>query len=96
MPEPITLIDAKHFLRVEHDDDDTLINALIATARLQVEARTGLDLTVDPVPEPLKQAIRLLAAHWYEHRGLTVEAAGQAPLPLTVHTLLSPYKEVRL
>lgn len=38
--EPLSLADAKHFLRVEHDDDDALIGALIVGARGHVEART--------------------------------------------------------
>jgi uncharacterized phage protein (predicted DNA packaging) len=96
MPEPITLSDTKNFLRVEHDDDDTLIAALITTARLQVEAVTSLELDNPSAPEPLKHAIRLLTAHWYENRALTAEASGQVPLPLTVHTLLAPYREMRL
>ncbi|HWL03330.1 MAG TPA: head-tail connector protein [Xanthobacteraceae bacterium] len=38
--EPITLGEAKAFLRVEHDDEDDVIAALIASARMQVEAQT--------------------------------------------------------
>jgi uncharacterized phiE125 gp8 family phage protein len=39
--EPLTLAEAKLFLRVEHDDDNDLIAALIAGARIHVEAQTG-------------------------------------------------------
>lgn len=39
--EPVTLADAKLQARVEHDDDDTLITALIIAARRQVEHLTG-------------------------------------------------------
>lgn len=35
--EPLTLAEAKQFLRIEHNDDDTVISALIAAARTQVE-----------------------------------------------------------
>jgi uncharacterized phiE125 gp8 family phage protein len=38
--EPISLAEAKAFLRVEHDDDDDVIAALIAGARLYVEGQT--------------------------------------------------------
>ncbi len=42
--EPLSLADAKAFLRVEHDDDDAVIAALIAAARNHVEALTRLGL----------------------------------------------------
>ena len=38
--EPLSLADAKAYLRVAHDDDDDVIAALIASARLHVEAQT--------------------------------------------------------
>lgn len=42
--EPLSVADAKAFLRVEHDDDDAVIAALIAAARNHVEALTRLGL----------------------------------------------------
>ena len=39
--EPVTLLEAKLHLRVDHADDDTLIAVLIKTARQQAEHRTG-------------------------------------------------------
>ena len=177
--EPVSLAEAKAFLRIEHDDDDDVIAALIAGARIYVEAQTrralmtqswrltrdawpqtgriavrpaplqsleaarvhdgegepieldtegffvdaaGSELVFAPwampqpgrvaagiefdvtlgygdaavdVPEPLRQAVRLLAGHWYENRGLV--SPGAAPLlPMTVPALLSPYRMVSL
>lgn len=174
--EPLTLAEAKAFLRVEHADDDALIAALIAGARGHVEARTRrglitqswrmvrdawppdgriaaplaplrqvtaarvydlggvaravdtqafivepetialvpwaitqpgriaagieIDVTIGygvaaaDVPEPLRQAIRLLLAHWYENRG-GVAREGVA-LPANVEALLAPYRVLAL
>jgi uncharacterized phiE125 gp8 family phage protein len=38
--EPLTLAEAKSFLRVEHSADDDLIGALIKAARSEVESAT--------------------------------------------------------
>jgi uncharacterized phiE125 gp8 family phage protein len=176
--EPLSLAEARGFLRVETDEDDALIAALITAARLHVEAQTGLALmtqawrmvfdrwpacgripvrpaplrsitaarvfvrdghalTVDTqafvedlaamtlafipwamalptriaagieidvavgfgdasdVPEPLRHAIRLLVAHWYEYRGLVAADAGPM-VPSTVAALLLPYRRLAL
>jgi uncharacterized phiE125 gp8 family phage protein len=178
--EPVTLAEAKAWLRVEHDDDDAAIGALAAGARLHVEARTrraliaqtwrlvldrwpasgrlairpapvrtldavrvydgegvahtldrqgfvldvaasaltfppfalaqpgrsaaGIEIDVtagygdaaDDVPEPLRQAILMLVAHWYENRGVTAAGGAVALLPANVAALIAPYRMVAL
>jgi uncharacterized phiE125 gp8 family phage protein len=180
--EPITLAEAKQFIRVEHDDDDDLITALIAGSRAYVEAQTrralitqtwrltrdawpesgrlavlpvplvslnaariykangatqaldvaaftvdkiaapamlaftgdalaaperpvgGIEIdvtcgygdTAESVPEPLRQAIRQLIAHWYENRTIAVVSGEIAMMPATVSALIGPYRVLAL
>ncbi|MCK9917797.1 head-tail connector protein [Microbacteriaceae bacterium K1510] len=178
--EPLTLDEARAFLRVEHHDDDALIGALIAGARLHVEAQTrralitqvwrlaldawpesgridvrpaplqavtaarvfdeagnavALDLqsfvpalaasviafvpwavpapgrliagiefdvrvgygdTPSAVPEPLRQAMRLLVAHWYENRTPVAVGHETAVLSEAVRALVAPYRMLSL
>lgn len=42
--EPVTLADAKDWLKIDGTDEDRLVTALISSARLAVEAATGLFL----------------------------------------------------
>jgi len=176
--EPVSLVDAKAHLRIDTDDDDALLTAAIAAARVHVEANTrrvlieqgwrvyldtwpkqrivsiavtplisvdsvtvfdpaGDPIAVDPgdyevdtvsapgrlflaspvpvlvgravngieidvtagygptgidVPAALRQAIMMLVAHWYEHRGAVGhDLAGHVP-PLGYDALIAPYR----
>src|SRR5437868_15108325 len=56
--EPITLAQAKQFIRVEHNDDDDVIAALIAGSRIHVETQTRRAL--------ITQSWRLVRDVWPE------------------------------
>ena len=86
---PITLAEAKAFLRVTDDAEDGLVQLLIDAATGRVEAATGLALT-DESPAPLRLSVLMLVAHGFEHR-----EAAEAPLAL-VETWLAPFRAVRL
>ncbi len=48
------------------------------------------------VPAPLKQAILLLAAHWFENREPVALGERAEVLPLSVAALIAPYRRVHL
>ncbi|MFC5342732.1 head-tail connector protein [Brevundimonas staleyi] len=88
MTAPVSLTEAKLFLRVEHEAEDQLIQTLIDAARARVEGEAGLSLT-STSPAPLRLAILMLALRAYE-RG-EVEMSIQP-----VEAWIAPYRVVRL
>jgi len=44
------------------------------------------------VPQPVMQALRILVAHYYEHRELVVTGTIVNELPMTVKALIAPYR----
>src|SRR5512140_1554378 len=71
--EPLSLDEAKAFLRVEHSDDDDVIAALIAGSRIHVESQTRRAL--------ITQSWRLSSDGWPENGRLQV-----LPAPLQALT----------
>ncbi|MBB5050548.1 putative phiE125 gp8 family phage protein [Afipia massiliensis] len=177
--EPLSLTDAKNFLRVEHGDDDAIITSLVSAARNHVEALTrcalitqtwrlvldrwpdggriaprigplrtltavrvfdpageasvidpdifvvdvaagvlaapawslpvpgrsvaGIELDIEvgfgaasDVPQTLRQAIRMLVAHWYENRGLIAIGSSVAMMPASVNAMISSHRVLSL
>ena len=61
---------------------------------VEIAFTCGYGVAPANVPEVLRQAVKLLAAHWYENR-IAVADAGQTrfdELPLGVQYLLAPYR----
>ena len=65
----LTLDEAKLHCRIDHNDEDTLVNALIATATAAVSEYLNAEAPVDSTaPAPVKSAALLLVGNLYEQR----------------------------
>jgi len=88
MTAPVSLAEAKLFLRVEHDAEDGLIQTLIDAAQARVQGDVGTPL--DPVsPAPLRLAVLMLVSRAYERddRDMPIQP---------VEAWIAPYRAVRL
>jgi uncharacterized phiE125 gp8 family phage protein len=63
---------------------------------IEVAFSAGYGSAAADVPGPIRQAILLLVAHWYEHRSPLEAGAHAEPVPDMVSELLAPYRSVRL
>jgi uncharacterized phiE125 gp8 family phage protein len=65
-------------------------------AGLEIDVEAGFSADAAGVPAPLRQAMRLLVARWYENRGDVETDADMARMPAPVAALVAPYRRVRL
>jgi len=84
MAEVLTLTEIKEYLRIDGEEEDSLLTALLLAAKEHCENYLQAPLS-DEVPMPVKQALLILVGHLYEQR------AGE-DIPKVVYTLLSPYR----
>lgn len=88
MTAPVSLAEAKLFLRVEHEAEDGLIQTLIEAAQAKVEGDVGLSLT-STSPAPLRLAILMLVLRAYERGDAEIQVE-------PVDDWVAPYRAVRL
>jgi uncharacterized phiE125 gp8 family phage protein len=56
----------------------------------------GFGPSATDVPAPIRQALLLLVAHWYEHRDPIEIGCSETAIPHAVSSLLHPYRRPRL
>lgn len=89
----LTLYEAKAHLRIDHNDEDELLQAYIDAAEASIADFLGTELPT-PMPAPVRAAILLRVADLYENR----EAQTDRPLHgnKTFERLLQPYRVMSL
>ena len=65
-------------------------------AGIEIDITCGYGDAAANVPEPLRHAIRLLVAHWYENRGIVAAGGEVALLPQSAAALIAPYRVLAL
>ena len=63
---------------------------------IEIAFTAGYGDAAADVPEPIRQALLLLIAHWYEHRSPLEVGPLAQPAPDMVAELLAPYRTMRL
>ena len=86
----LTLADVKLHCRIDTNDEDSLLGALIATATTAVADYMNVTSVDDTAAAPVKSAALLLVGSLYEQR----ESQGDRPYNKnpTFEMLLQPYK----
>lgn len=91
--EWLTIEQVKLHLRLDHDEEDSLLASLIKVAAEYVETDTRRSLADwgGPIPESVRVAGLHLVALWYENRQGVTDRPLTA-IPFGIDALLQPYR----
>lgn len=68
----------------------------VAVNGIEITLAAGFGPDAASVPAPLKHAILMLTAHWYEHRDPVEIGSAAARIPEAVADLIQPFRKFRL
>lgn len=96
----MTALDAiKAHLNITDDADDELLDQQLAAAILHTAHLVEIIVDDEPValswdnaPADVRQAIMMLAGHWYENREATLVGVSAQATPFGYHDLLLAYR----
>jgi uncharacterized phiE125 gp8 family phage protein len=63
---------------------------------IEIAFTAGYGTTADDVHMPIRQALKMLIAHWYEAREPVVISQHAESVPATVASLIAPYRSAKL
>lgn len=95
----ITIDEMKQQLGFTDDmgnDDDALLEGKIEAAQAHIERLLGYKLDAEfpngSTPADLKEAIRLLTAHWYENREASLVGVAAQEIPYGIREIVREYR----
>lgn len=80
----------------EAADFSVTLDPVAGAVRYEIDFTAGYGSSGLDVPQPLRQAIRLLVTHWYENRSAVVLGDNPAATPLAYRELVAPYRRMAL
>lgn len=91
----LSVAEAKTYLRVDHDEEDDLIESFIEAAREYCQNYVGqpLELIEPEIPKTIKQAAFFLVGHYYSNRTAVTIGAVSNETALAVASLLDPHRD---
>ena len=86
----VSVDELKTHLRIQHSEEDSLLESLIAQAQAVAEniCREAFE---NDAPEPVRLAVILMASYFYENRDLS-DKTGYTTMYAAFQALVSPYE----
>ena len=91
-----TVLDPGDYAFDVADGTVALENAVAGTDHYEIDFKAGYGAAGDDVPQPLRQAILMLATHWHEHRSAVDDSNDATRTPLAYRELIAPYRRMAL
>lgn len=88
----ITPQEVKAHLRIQHDEEDPIIESLIMRAQSAAEDYCRVEFT-EPAPEAVRLAVLLMTSHFYENRD-NPDKQVYITMRMAFENLLYPHRDV--
>ena len=88
----LTVDEVKEHLRIQHDEEDALIEKLIAQAQAAAEDYCRVQFPDEEAPGPVRLAVLLMVGHYYENRD-NPDRTIYGTMRIAFENLLYPYRD---
>jgi len=89
----LDLNEVKNYLRVDHEDDDLLINTMLIASKSYIQSYLNKKFSeYVEIPDEFTIACLSLISHWYERREIQSEKAASAEMSYVFSGLLNIHR----